>query len=230
MEWVEGDLLNGECVGVRTKAFKPLFISLIFAMERPCLQICRSEVERVVLMSSLWSFSRVPSAAVDEVVESEHAVEGSDKPWVLLRPSMIYGPGNDRNISRLRTHLHRCGGGFLSSGVDMPHTSPYTSMWLGRRLPLLISLRLIPIAWCCWRRATIAIYCTALGDSIGGSPLCRCLRSYISSACCANGRSTARRFLNKLRITGRQTHDIADARRETGFNPSACISDYMPPD
>ncbi|MCC7263633.1 MAG: NAD-dependent epimerase/dehydratase family protein [Candidatus Latescibacteria bacterium] len=64
-------------------------------------------VERLVLVSSQRRYSRVPSPSVDEVIAGEQAAFASDQPWTLLRPSMIYGPGEDRNLSRLAGYLHR---------------------------------------------------------------------------------------------------------------------------
>ena len=65
-------------------------------------------VKRLVLVSSLRRFSRVADASVDAVVVGEDAVLASALPWVLVRPSMMYGPGDDRNISRLTASLRRC--------------------------------------------------------------------------------------------------------------------------
>ncbi|MBN63660.1 MAG: epimerase [Gemmatimonadetes bacterium] len=66
-------------------------------------------VERLVLVSSLRRFSRVADASVAAVTAGEDAVLASALPWVLVRPSMIYGPGDDRNISRLAARLRRRG-------------------------------------------------------------------------------------------------------------------------
>ena len=65
-------------------------------------------VKRLVLVSSLRRFSRVSDASVAAVVMGEDAVLASALPWVLVRPSMMYGPGDDRNISRLTASLRRC--------------------------------------------------------------------------------------------------------------------------
>ena len=64
-------------------------------------------IERMVLVSSLRRFSLVPDPTVAEVTEAEALVLESELPWVMLRPSMIYGPGDDRNISRLAAQLRR---------------------------------------------------------------------------------------------------------------------------
>ncbi|MFO7900713.1 MAG: NAD-dependent epimerase/dehydratase family protein [Planctomycetota bacterium] len=64
-------------------------------------------VSRIVLLSSLRALSRVPSSSVTDVRTGEAAARASRLPWILLRPSMIYGPGDDRNISRLADFLRR---------------------------------------------------------------------------------------------------------------------------
>lgn len=66
-----------------------------------------ADVERLVLVSSQRRFSKVPSPSVAEVVAGEESALNSALPWTLLRPSMIYGPGEDRNLSRLAAYLRR---------------------------------------------------------------------------------------------------------------------------
>ncbi len=104
---LEGDLLDER---VRCRALEGVRAVIHLAHIRYAPLILKDggpQVERFVLMSSLWRFSRVAAPAVTEVVDAEKAVEKSEKPWVVLRPSMIYGPGCDRNISRLRAQLRR---------------------------------------------------------------------------------------------------------------------------
>lgn len=74
----------------------------------PALLACApAGVERLVLVSSQRRFSKVPSPSVDEVVAGEESALNSPLPWTLLRPSMIYGPGQDRNLSRLAAYLRK---------------------------------------------------------------------------------------------------------------------------
>ena len=44
---------------------------------------------------------------IEAVIQGEEAVEGSGLDYTILRPTMIYGPGDDRNISRLREFIKR---------------------------------------------------------------------------------------------------------------------------
>lgn len=107
VEIVEGDLAQA---GSHAKVLAAARVIIHLAHIRYAPQILQSVGafnERVVLVSSLWRFSRVPSAVLSEIVAAEEVVEQSDKPWVLLRPSMIYGPRGDRNISRLAAHIQR---------------------------------------------------------------------------------------------------------------------------
>jgi len=104
---VAGDLERPEALA-SVFAEAEAIVHLVHIRYAPAvLRYAGSTVKRIVLLSSLRRFSRVPSPSVSEVVEAERAVLDSPKPWVLLRPSMIYGPGDDRNISRLMAHLRR---------------------------------------------------------------------------------------------------------------------------
>ena len=64
-----------------------------------------ASVERVVIVSSLRALSRVPSDSVQQVLQGEAAAEGSHIPNTILRSSMIFGDGDDRNISRLAVRV-----------------------------------------------------------------------------------------------------------------------------
>ena len=67
----------------------------------------RHGVSRVIFLSSTWRFSKVHTPAVASVIRGEEAVEQSGLDYTILRPTMIYGPGDDRNISRLRAFMKR---------------------------------------------------------------------------------------------------------------------------
>ncbi|MGB1891367.1 MAG: NAD-dependent epimerase/dehydratase family protein [Candidatus Latescibacterota bacterium] len=226
MEWVEGDLLNG---GVRRRALEGVRTVVHLAHIRygaALLADMPGEVERVVLMSSLWRFSRVQSAAVDEVVESEHAVEGSDKPWVLLRPSMIYGPGNDRNISRLRTHLRRWRWIPIFGSGHVVHQPVYVEDVVRATIAAVdqpdIEHRSYALAG--GEELTYRDLLHALGDSIGVSPLIVPLPArslaYIIGVLREWGVRLPVDSEQIMRLQEDKRYDIADARRDLGFNPS----------
>jgi nucleoside-diphosphate-sugar epimerase len=104
---VTGDL---EQAGNSAAAFAGVRTVLHLAGMEHARALCdqlEGEVERVVVTSSLRRFSRIPSATVDKVVRGEQELIESGVPNTILRPSMIFGPGNDRNISRLAAQLRR---------------------------------------------------------------------------------------------------------------------------
>ena len=69
------------------------------------IEFCESVgARRAVFLSSTWRYSRYRTAQVEDVVRGEETVMASDLVWTILRPTMIYGPG-DRNVSVLRTHI-----------------------------------------------------------------------------------------------------------------------------
>jgi len=66
-------------------------------------QVCRDVgTSRAVFLSSTWALSKVHTCDVAAVVCGEKALEASGLACTVLRPTMIYGPGDDRNVSRLR--------------------------------------------------------------------------------------------------------------------------------
>ncbi len=67
----------------------------------------RAGVHRAVFMSSTRKYSRFRTPDVEAVAAGEASVAESGLAATILRPSMIYGPGNDRNISRMRDYLRR---------------------------------------------------------------------------------------------------------------------------
>ncbi len=57
--------------------------------------------ERVVLTGSTRRFTALPDPAADAVRAGEAAFLASGAPGVMLHPSMIYGPPDDRNVGRV---------------------------------------------------------------------------------------------------------------------------------
>ena len=66
-----------------------------------------SEVRRAMFLSSTRRFSKVPSRSVDEVIRGEEVVRRCPVDSTVLRPTMIYGPGQDRNMDRLKQYLRK---------------------------------------------------------------------------------------------------------------------------
>ncbi|MDJ0950112.1 MAG: NAD(P)H-binding protein [Alphaproteobacteria bacterium] len=74
---------------------------------------------RVILTGSTRGFSRLPDPAADAVRAGEAAFLASEKPGVMLQPSMIYGAPDDRNVNRLLRYLRRWPPG-LPAVVPLP--------------------------------------------------------------------------------------------------------------
>jgi nucleoside-diphosphate-sugar epimerase len=74
-------------------------------------------VRRAVFISTTAIFTSLPSHSRAPRLAAEAAVQTSSLEWTLLRPTMIYGTGRDRNICRLLRFLKRwpvfplCGNG-----------------------------------------------------------------------------------------------------------------------
>ncbi len=64
-----------------------------------------SQLKRIVTLSSLRRFSKVSSPSVAMVIEGEDQISTSGLPYTILQSSMIFGPGEDRNLSRLAAYL-----------------------------------------------------------------------------------------------------------------------------
>lgn len=105
VEIVRGDLQQPGGVGAVLKGARVVLHLAHIRFAQAVLDAVDMGVERLVLVSSLRRFSRVPDPSVSEIAAAEALVLKSALPWVLLRPSMIYGPGDDRNISRLVVQL-----------------------------------------------------------------------------------------------------------------------------
>lgn len=64
-------------------------------------------VETVVLVGSMWRYSRVANKAADEVRQAEAVFVASGRAGVMLHPTMIYGGHQEQNIQRLLSTIRR---------------------------------------------------------------------------------------------------------------------------
>lgn len=63
------------------------------------IELCkRVGVDRLVFLSTIRVLSEEKNPYVDSKREAEQAVKASDMVYVILRPSMVYGPGDKKNI------------------------------------------------------------------------------------------------------------------------------------
>jgi nucleoside-diphosphate-sugar epimerase len=108
VEVVPGDLESSEDVRAALQGVE-VFVNIAqirYASSLvPVLE--EAKLRRSVFFSSTWRLSRYHTPQVQSVIDGERCLESSNLNPVILRPSMIYGPGDDRNISRLRDFLSR---------------------------------------------------------------------------------------------------------------------------
>ena len=86
---VEGDLGKAGAYASALAAARIIVHLAHIRYARQILECASSSTERIVLVSSLWRFSRVPSPVINEVIAADQVVGQSDKPWVLLGPAMV---------------------------------------------------------------------------------------------------------------------------------------------
>jgi nucleoside-diphosphate-sugar epimerase len=74
---------------------------------RQVLELCEKvKSDRAIFISSTWVHSRFITEQVQSTLDGEEIVKASGLAWTILRPTMIYGPG-DRNISVIRDQIAR---------------------------------------------------------------------------------------------------------------------------
>ena len=96
---VEGDASDA---GSLRRAYRgeEIVVHLSSIFHAPAIiEVCR-EAKRLIMISSTGVFSRYRRTAT-EIGRIEKAIESSGLPYTILRPTMIYGTPDDRNISRL---------------------------------------------------------------------------------------------------------------------------------
>jgi nucleoside-diphosphate-sugar epimerase len=64
-------------------------------------------LQRAVFVSTASIYTTLPSASKATRVEAERLVQASALDWTILRPTMIYGAPDDRNMARLLRLLRR---------------------------------------------------------------------------------------------------------------------------
>jgi len=99
VDMIEGD---ASCVESLRRAYRgeDIIVHISSIFHAPAiLEACRG-VKRIIAISSTGVFSRFRRTA-DEISRCESLVESSGSSYTILRPTMIYGTPDDRNISRL---------------------------------------------------------------------------------------------------------------------------------
>lgn len=193
---------------------------------RALVRACATRgVTRGIFFSSTRRSSKVASQTVREVVDGEAGVLESGLDYTLLRPTMIYGPGDDRNISRIRRHVetHR----FLPVfGSGERAQQPVFVLDVAEAVPQVIR-----------RTATIRKTYTLAGpramsylgivDSIAAASSRWVVKVYLPIRATAGVVAVYERFARVPRITAEQVRrfeedkafDIGEARQDFGFSP-----------
>jgi len=61
----------------------------------------RQEVGRLIFFSSIKVLSKLNNPYIVSKRKAEEIIAGSGVPYVIIRPSLVYGPGDSKNIGRL---------------------------------------------------------------------------------------------------------------------------------
>jgi uncharacterized protein YbjT (DUF2867 family) len=79
----------------------------------------RSGLDRAVFVSTTAVTTTLPARSKVVRLAAEDEIRTSDLSWTILRPTMIYGAGGDRNLSRLLALLARLRGAPIPGGVPL---------------------------------------------------------------------------------------------------------------
>jgi nucleoside-diphosphate-sugar epimerase len=115
-QWVQADLQMPQTLNVpKSDAVFCAVNARLFAKALP--RILDVEPKRVVVISSTSVFTKHDSAdesertSIAELIDAEHAImrtcEAAGVQWTILRPTLIYKEGSDRNISVIAEIIRR---------------------------------------------------------------------------------------------------------------------------
>jgi nucleoside-diphosphate-sugar epimerase len=79
----------------------------------------RAGLDRAVFVSTTAVTTTLPAGSKAVRLAAEDEIRISDLSWTILRPTMIYGAGGDRNLSRLLVLLARLRGAPIPGGVPL---------------------------------------------------------------------------------------------------------------
>lgn len=182
-------------------------------------------LRHAVLVSSTWRHSRVPSPAVDEVIAGEAAAAASSLPWTVLRPTMIYGSGNDRNISRLADQVRRHGWVPVFGSGEQLHQPVFVEDVVDACVSCLSLPRPAVRAYDLGGAAPLSY--NQLVDAVGRAVGRKARRVHVPVRPAAAALSLAERLGLHLPVTVEQVRrsqesracDIATARADLGYDP-----------
>jgi nucleoside-diphosphate-sugar epimerase len=117
--WILGDLADPDLAAVLPQAPTVLSLSPIWHLPQALPALKSKGMQRLVCFSSTSVFTKAasPDAYEQDIVrrlsDGEAAVqafcEAHGVAWTILRPTLIYAEGQDRNISRLASLIRRIG-------------------------------------------------------------------------------------------------------------------------
>ena len=223
VEVIRGDLEDAGSLGAALDGVRLVYHLAHVRFTANLLQRVSAEVEHVVIVSSLRALSRVPSATVGQVLEGESAAANSRVPWTILRPSMIFGDGDDRNISRLADHVRRRRW-IPSVGSACRHQPVFVEDVLDAILAARATAArgqtyaiagAEPLTWA----ELTAIVGRCVGERPRSLPLPAAAAAWILSIIEATGLALPIRSEQVLRMLEDKVYDIEPARRDLGFTP-----------
>ena len=225
-DFVIGDLENERSVANTLDGVEAVLAVSHIRHAPTLVRACKDRgVTRTIFFSSARSASTVPSPSVDEVLEGESAVFGSDLQFTLLRPTMIYGPGNDRNVAFIR--------GYIDSHRFLPVFGS------GERLQQPVFVRDVAdaVSKIVFEERTIGksyflagpnpITYTGMIDPITAASKRTIVKVYLPvrmsawAIGCYERLSSAPRITSEMvrRFDEEKTFDISDAQRDFGYDP-----------
>jgi uncharacterized protein YbjT (DUF2867 family) len=223
VEVIRGDLEDVESLGAALDGVRLVYHLAHVRFTANLLQRVSADVEHVVIVSSLRALSRVPSATVGQVLEGESAAANSRVPWTILRPSMIFGDGDDRNISRLADRVRRRRW-IPSVGSACRHQPVFVEDVLDAILAARATAArgqtyaiagAEPLTWA----ELTAIVGRYVGERPRSLPLPAAAAARILSIIEATGLALPIRSEQVLRMLEDKVYDIEPARRDLGFTP-----------
>ncbi len=230
VEIVRGDLEDVSSLGSALVGVRSIFHLAHVRFSANLLQAVSLDakshdaVEQIIVVSSLRALSRIRSVTVDEVLAAEATVAAAGVPWTILRPSMIFGEGDDRNISRLVERIRRgawipgIGGGCLHQPVFVDDV--VAAILASAVLPVARG-RIYAIAGA--RALTWDELVTTVGDILGKSPRVLPMPAGAVARLLAlietTGLSLPIRAEQVQRMLDDKAYDITPAREDLGYRP-----------
>ncbi len=108
VEVVRGDLLSPETAQEAFRGCRAVIAVTHIKLAPVIISAMKSAgVRRGIFMSSTRRFTRFVEETARQVMAGEQAVEDSGLEWTIIRPTMIYGGAQDRNLEPLLSTLKK---------------------------------------------------------------------------------------------------------------------------